>query len=169
MSQSLILLPQVSGANSPVYFKPRPHRTNFGWSDFRTTWALDLWSRGYAAGHIARRLRVSRNAVLSKVFDSSVLVGDTWKRATEAFPHARFTREKLKWSASSFFPARSIYFPRSPLSAEALIPGGCEDDHACSWPIGDPCLPGFHFCGGRRLPGKSYCAVHAPMARGGVL
>jgi GcrA cell cycle regulator len=35
---------------------------------------------------------------------------------------------------------------------------------SCSWPSGHPGEKGFHFCGKRPLPGKSYCAEHAKLA-----
>lgn len=34
----------------------------------------------------------------------------------------------------------------------------------CRWPIGDPQLPGFHFCGENKKDGNSYCAKHAALA-----
>ena len=35
---------------------------------------------------------------------------------------------------------------------------------SCSWPIGDPKLLGFKFCGAKRAIGKSYCAEHMKLA-----
>ncbi|MBN8911142.1 MAG: hypothetical protein J0H65_03615 [Rhizobiales bacterium] len=37
---------------------------------------------------------------------------------------------------------------------ETLMPGDCR------WPIGDPQLSGFHFCGSRKVDGRSYCDLH---------
>jgi GcrA cell cycle regulator len=34
------------------------------------------------------------------------------------------------------------------------------DSCTCRWPVGDPALPDFFFCGGELLRGKSYCAAH---------
>jgi GcrA cell cycle regulator len=34
----------------------------------------------------------------------------------------------------------------------------------CSWPIGDPRRPDFHFCGARRLAGRPYCELHWRMS-----
>lgn len=34
----------------------------------------------------------------------------------------------------------------------------------CRWPIGDPGQPGFHFCGGRQIPGQPYCYDHTRRA-----
>jgi GcrA cell cycle regulator len=30
----------------------------------------------------------------------------------------------------------------------------------CRWPIGDPQVADFHFCGGRKVDGHPYCDVH---------
>ena len=34
----------------------------------------------------------------------------------------------------------------------------------CSWPIGEPGTPDFHFCGKPAIAGKPYCADHCAMA-----
>ena len=34
----------------------------------------------------------------------------------------------------------------------------------CSWPMGDPKQPGFHFCGEPAEAGKPYCAHHCHVA-----
>jgi GcrA cell cycle regulator len=34
----------------------------------------------------------------------------------------------------------------------------------CMWPIGHPSDDDFHFCGGRPVAGKPYCAEHAALA-----
>ena len=34
----------------------------------------------------------------------------------------------------------------------------------CCWPIGDPKLPGFSFCGISILPGRPYCEEHSKLA-----
>lgn len=34
----------------------------------------------------------------------------------------------------------------------------------CSWPIGEPGTPDFHFCGKPAVAGKPYCAEHCSMA-----
>ena len=38
------------------------------------------------------------------------------------------------------------------------------DARSCLWPHGHPNEPGFHFCGGYRMPGKPYCSMHAAVA-----
>lgn len=34
----------------------------------------------------------------------------------------------------------------------------------CRWPIGDPQLDGFHFCGERKQHGRPYCEAHVRSA-----
>lgn len=34
----------------------------------------------------------------------------------------------------------------------------------CRWPIGDPKVAEFHFCGERSLAGRPYCELHWRMA-----
>ncbi|MDY0884055.1 GcrA family cell cycle regulator [Dongia soli] len=35
---------------------------------------------------------------------------------------------------------------------------------SCSWPVGDPKQPGFHFCGEPAEPGRPYCGEHCHVA-----
>ena len=35
---------------------------------------------------------------------------------------------------------------------------------SCSWPVGDPKQPGFHFCGEPAEPGRPYCPNHCHLA-----
>lgn len=55
-------------------------------------------------------------------------------------------------------------FPHFPPAAAAMASLGPRE---CRWPLGEPAEEDFAFCGGVRLPGGSYCAVHARMARPG--
>ena len=34
----------------------------------------------------------------------------------------------------------------------------------CEWPIGEPNEPSFHYCGSKKLEGKSYCLEHCSKA-----
>jgi GcrA cell cycle regulator len=47
--------------------------------------------------------------------------------------------------------------PRRRVAGAVQAPG-------CSWPTGHPGEKGFHFCGGKPMPGKPYCAEHAALA-----
>jgi GcrA cell cycle regulator len=45
-----------------------------------------------------------------------------------------------------------------PLAQRKTMTTLLPDD--CRWPIGDPQLPGFHFCGQRKQDGHPYCEFH---------
>jgi GcrA cell cycle regulator len=57
-----------------------------------------------------------------------------------------------------------------PQLIENVIPIGqrCSildlNNHKCRWPIGDPSLPDFFFCGGKSVGAMPYCAYHSRMA-----
>ena len=38
------------------------------------------------------------------------------------------------------------------------------NDQMCKWPIGDPGVEGFHFCGHRNFNSMPYCEYHARLA-----
>jgi hypothetical protein len=41
---------------------------------------------------------------------------------------------------------------------------GAPPGHPCLWPIGDPALPDFRFCGAPRVLDRPYCAEHVALA-----
>lgn len=51
-----------------------------------------------------------------------------------------------------------IAAPKAPRAAAQ--PGS----KSCSWPVGDPKQPGFHFCGDTAEAGRPYCAHHCTIA-----
>ena len=56
-------------------------------------------------------------------------------------------------------PSRPSPIKRDPEKARALAAG-----RACMWPVGDPKLPGFHFCGKAVTVNKPYCEKHCAVA-----
>ena len=38
------------------------------------------------------------------------------------------------------------------------------NERTCKWPVGDPLLPDFHFCGNHSGNSSPYCAYHAKLA-----
>ncbi len=50
--------------------------------------------------------------------------------------------------------------PKQPSTRVAAHVGS----RTCSWPMGDPKQPGFHFCGEPAEAGKPYCAHHCHVA-----
>jgi GcrA cell cycle regulator len=55
--------------------------------------------------------------------------------------------------------------PAMPTSrASAPRTSGQTGTKSCSWPVGDPKQPGFHFCGDMAEAGRPYCAHHCGIA-----
>ncbi len=140
------------------------------WSDNRTTRLRTLWTQGHTASIIAGEIGVSRNAVLGKVhrlgLESRTATLPQVRRAARRVPSANAKpRRPTPPTASRFC-----------IPAAALPPAGapgkyrCLEDlpaHACKWPIGDPKVAGFMFCG-QDAGERSYCPGHAAIGVTGV-
>ena len=140
-----------------------------GWTDERVENLKKLWQDGLSASQIAKQLGgVTRNAVIGKVHRLG-LSG----RATPSKPQ----RTVFKAPRPARAPAPAIAAPRRiaeaapqqsapvryiderPGTATVLTLGA----HMCKWPIGDPSLDSFTFCG-RRSDEGPYCDEHASVA-----
>ena len=59
-------------------------------------------------------------------------------------------------------PVRSEAPPPAPKTSTRVA--AHVGSKTCSWPMGDPKQPGFHFCGEPAEAGKPYCAHHCHVA-----
>ena len=141
-----------------------------GWTDERVAILKKLWLEGLSASQIAKQLGgVTRNAVIGKVHRLG-LSG----RATPSQPRPaayKAPRAPRPVSASpaprrvgaepSHQPAPrvQVYREEAPGSATVLTLGA----HMCKWPIGDPAMDNFTFCGRRSGEGP-YCHEHSQVA-----
>jgi len=130
------------------------------WTDERIETLARLWRDGASASAIARRLGVTRNAVIGKVHRLGL-----GGRATPARPGSRAARPPEGEPRASR-PRTSARLPADPVAAEEMA--GTADIltvayHACRWPIGDPKAPGFSLCGRPAVRG-AYCAPHGALA-----
>ncbi|MCZ7595588.1 MAG: GcrA family cell cycle regulator [Hyphomicrobium sp.] len=66
-------------------------------------------------------------------------------------PHQKARRGRCRRTSSTFPLAQRK-------TMTTLLPNDCR------WPIGDPQLPGFHFCGQRKQDGHPYCEFHVRRA-----
>lgn len=153
------------------------------WNDERVEQLKKLWSEGLSASQIASRLGgVTRNAVIGKVHRLGLSGRATTSRMKSHRPRPRAANnlpgnKRMVAKGNRFPPA-----PNSPLQmiyqAEPYMPSAEEleiplaerktiqtlQECHCRWPIGDPQMADFHFCGKQKVPGLPYCEFHARRA-----
>jgi GcrA cell cycle regulator len=143
-----------------------------GWTDERVELLKKLWQDGLSASQIAKQLGgVTRNAVIGKVHrlglsgraapskpQRTVFKAPRPVRPATAAPAApRRIAEPVAHAAA---PSPVRYVEESPGTATVLTLGA----HMCKWPIGDPSLDSFTFCGRRSEENGPYCHEHATVA-----
>ena len=143
-----------------------------GWTDERVELLKKLWQDGLSASQIAKQLGgVTRNAVIGKVHRlglsgraapskpaRTVFKAPRPARPVTAAPSAP-RRIADASTALVAAPTPSRYVDETPGTATVLTLGA----HMCKWPIGDPSLDNFTFCG-RRSGDGPYCEEHARVA-----
>ena len=155
------------------------------WNDERVELLKKLWAEGLSASQIAGRLGgVTRNAVIGKVHRLGLSGRATTSRMKSLRPRPRVNgaaahaqakgRGKSAFGSVGNSRVRSLYAPDaepyvSPVE-ELVIPLAERKsiqtltECSCRWPIGDPQLADFHFCGKDKVMGLPYCEFHARRA-----
>ncbi len=143
-----------------------------GWTDERVELLKKLWQDGLSASQIAKQLGgVTRNAVIGKVHRlglsgratpskpaRTVFKAPRPARPVSAGPSApRRIAEPMALAPQPPTPVR--YVDETPGTATVLTLGA----HMCKWPIGDPSMDNFTFCGRRSGEGP-YCHEHSQVA-----
>ena len=140
-----------------------------GWTDERVELLKKLWQDGLSASQLAKQLGgVTRNAVIGKVHRLG-LSGRTppskpqrtvFKAPRPARPisSAPSLPRRIAEPAAHAPPVR--YIDEAPGMATVLT----LQAHMCKWPIGDPSLDNFTFCGRRSEENGPYCHEHAQVA-----
>ena len=152
------------------------------WTDERVDLLKKLWLDGLSASQIANELGgVIRNAVIGKVHR----LGLSGRAKTSS--HAGGNRQKRQPRTScpkpvQRQPQRSLLTAPLRLTAEAIVENAPEPELAairpdplrleliqltertCKWPLGDPALEDFHFCGHPSKESGPYCPYHSRLA-----
>ena len=134
-----------------------------GWTDERVDLMTKLWQDGLSASQVAKQLGgVTRNAVIGKVHRLGLTGGGQRReriRSQRVPPQPRAPRSPM---APRFNPEpiKLRYVDEGPGVATSLTLGR----HMCKWPIGDPSLDSFTFCGRRSEEHGPYCHDHATVA-----
>jgi GcrA cell cycle regulator len=156
--------------------------TMSNWTDERVETLKSLWAQGLSASQVASRLgNVTRNAVIGKVHRLGLAGRATASRIRPA-RRGRVSRLPLRPTRLQFHARRNL--APKPVAALASQTAALQiaptfapeppeplgivlldlSETMCRWPIGDPSMPGFSFCGHVRAPGTTYCEHHAARA-----
>jgi GcrA cell cycle regulator len=131
------------------------------WTRERIALLKKLWADGETATAIAMRLRMSKSAVLGKVF--RLRLPSAAKATTAA---ARRNAATVGRRRRGRLPAKPQVKPAAPVMAPGKTLFELTND-SCRWPHGQPGTKTFHFCGapGADLEGdRPYCERHARRA-----
>ncbi len=152
------------------------------WNDERVELLKKLWSEGLSASQIAGRLgSVTRNAVIGKVHRLGLSGRATTSRMKTHRPRARLAtakrathNNKPRFAVAGNPAVRGLFTGEGeayvPPAEEMVIPLAERKtiqtltECSCRWPIGDPQMADFHFCGKNKVPLLPYCEHHARRA-----
>lgn len=132
-----------------------------GWTDESVEKLRQLWAQGLTANEIAKKLGVTKNAIVGKVHRLCLTARPSPiknKDTAEELPQQPDLIEKIEEK-----PVEEVVKPRK---NEELtnIKLADLDSHTCRWPIGDPRDDDFCFCGKKVRSGQTYCDEHSMQA-----
>jgi GcrA cell cycle regulator len=134
------------------------------WTRERIALLKKLWADGNTAAAIAARLRISKSAVLGKVF--RLRFRPAAKPTAAAARSDKATIGRRRRGRLSTKPPAKLAAPEM-TSGKTLFE---LTNNSCRWPHGQPGTETFHFCGapGADLEGgRPYCERHARRAYAG--
>ena len=122
---------------------------NSVWDEEKLNKLKKLWDQGLPITKIGIEIGVSRNAIAGKAHrlglpkrNSPISKSGDPRKNQETSPKNSTQQLPLK------IMLREVEWSRN----------------RCCWPIGDPKLPGFSFCGTSIIPGRPYCEEHSNLA-----
>ena len=122
---------------------------NSVWDEEKLNKLKKLWDEGLPITKIGIEIGVSRNAIAGKAHrlglpkrNSPISKSGDPRKNQDTSPKNSSQQLPLK------IMLREVEWSRN----------------RCCWPIGDPKLPGFSFCGTSIIPGRPYCEEHSNLA-----
>ncbi len=122
---------------------------NTVWNEKNLERLKKLWDEGLPITKIGLELGVSRNSIAGKAHRLGLP-----KRNS---PISKSGEPRKNKSINNFETSKEL-----PL--KILLREVEWSRNRCCWPIGDPKLPGFSFCGTSIMPGRPYCEEHSNLA-----
>ena len=122
---------------------------NSVWDEKQLDKLKKLWDEGLPITKIGLELGVSRNAIAGKAHRLGLP-----KRNS---PISKSGDPRKNQGVSNVETSKEL-----PL--KILLREVEWSRNRCCWPIGDPKLPGFSFCGTSIMPGRPHCEEHSNLA-----
>ena len=139
------------------------------WTAERVEQLRSYVSTGLTCSQIAAEIGVTRNAVIGKIHRLGLSPG----RSADAPAGSQPPRVRRPRPPTQRQFLRLI-FAEAPCIADEAAPASVDSAQRCSllelaqgkcrWPVGDPGVVNFVFCGNEAMKGFSYCTGHARMA-----
>ena len=122
---------------------------NSVWNEDKLNKLKSLWDKGLPITKIGLELGVSRNAIAGKAHRLGLP-----KRNSPISKSGDPRKNEKKADIQT----------DKELPLKLLLRDVEWSRNRCCWPLGDPKLPGFSFCGTSIIPGRPYCAEHSKLA-----
>ena len=122
---------------------------NFVWDEDKLNKLKKLWDDGLPITKIGNELGVSRNSIAGKAHRMGLQ-----KRNSPISKSGELRKNQSKKNLET----------NKDLPLKIMLRNVEWSRNRCCWPIGDPKLPGFAFCGTPITPGRPYCEEHSNLA-----
>ena len=122
---------------------------NSVWNEEKLNKLKNLWDQGLPITKIGLELGVSRNAIAGKAHRLGLPRRNS---PISKSGDPRKNNEKVNIETGKELPLK------------LLLRDVEWSRNRCCWPLGDPKLPGFSFCGTSIIPGRPYCEEHSKLA-----
>jgi len=137
-----------------------------GWTDDSVEKLRQLWAQGLTANEIAKKLGVTKNAIVGKVHRLCLTARPSPIKSKEPEPaeiqeSSSAAGDKVTESQIDDNPDKNTSDAKEELTNIKLVD---LDSHTCRWPIGDPRDDDFCFCGKKVRSGQTYCDEHSMQA-----
>lgn len=141
-----------------------------GWTDESVEQLRKMWSEGLTANEIAKKLGVTKNAIVGKVHRLCLTARPS---PIKSKGNIVGSSEQEQSEVSVTETVEEEFINQKSEAPKAAMPKSCKghniklvdlDSHSCRWPIGDPRDDDFCFCGKKVRSGQTYCDEHSVVA-----
>lgn len=170
-----------------MLYRPSPSNVPHQWTNQDEAKLKQLWADGHSASQIAQMMGMglTKNSIIGKANRLKLPARTTTMSKSQKSAAARASVDIIRakrpkgckgqpkpQAIAALLVDKDIPLEPMPLSEEEMgndvtpLIGNVLglNPYTCKWPIGDPLLPGFGFCGRHSDEGSPYCAQHRARA-----